>query len=98
VSESDEAVNTKVLSLRRLTLQPSKMQVMLNYNTGIRKSNMFLCFPCMATLTGFLKKIYLLFIYYYFIYECTVAVFRHTRSGHRIPLQMSVSHHVVAGI
>jgi len=38
-------------------------------------------------------KIYLLIIYKY-----TVAVFRHTRKGHQIPLQMVVSHHVVAGI
>jgi hypothetical protein len=29
--------------------------------------------------------------------EYTEAVFRHTRRGHRIPLQMVVSHHVVAG-
>ena len=36
-----------------------------------------------------------LFIYY--LYECTVAVFRYTRRGHQIPLQMVVSHHVVAG-
>jgi hypothetical protein len=33
----------------------------------------------------------------YNVYEYTVAVFRHTRRGHRIPLQMVVSHHVVAG-
>jgi hypothetical protein len=26
-----------------------------------------------------------------------VAVFRHTRRGHQIPLQMVMSHHVVAG-
>jgi hypothetical protein len=32
-----------------------------------------------------------------YLYECTVAVFRHTRRGHRIPLQMVVSYHVVAG-
>jgi hypothetical protein len=31
------------------------------------------------------------------VYEYTVAVFRHTRRGHHIPLQMVVSHHVVAG-
>jgi hypothetical protein len=31
------------------------------------------------------------------MYEYTVAVFRHTRRGHRTPLQMVVSHHVVAG-
>jgi hypothetical protein len=29
---------------------------------------------------------------------CTVAIFRHTRRGHLIPLQMVVSHYVVAGI
>jgi hypothetical protein len=40
----------------------------------------------------FLKKD--LFIY---LNEYTVAVFRHTRRGHQIPLQMVVSHHVVAG-
>jgi hypothetical protein len=39
----------------------------------------------------FLKR----FIY---VYEYRVAVFRHTRGGHRIPLQMAVNHHVVAGI
>jgi hypothetical protein len=38
---------------------------------------------------------YVLFIYY--LYEYTVAVFRHTRKEHQIPLQMVVSHHVVAG-
>jgi hypothetical protein len=39
-----------------------------------------------------LKKIYL-----FYVYECTVSLFRHTREGHQIPLQMGVSHHVVAG-
>jgi hypothetical protein len=33
----------------------------------------------------------------YHLYEYTVAVFRHSRRGHRIPLQMVVSHHVVVG-
>jgi hypothetical protein len=41
----------------------------------------------------FFKKIYLFIICKY-----TVAVFRHTRRGHQILLQMAVSHHVVAGI
>jgi hypothetical protein len=39
-----------------------------------------------------LKKIYL-----FNVYEYTVAVFRHTRREHQISLQMTVSHHVVAG-
>jgi hypothetical protein len=41
----------------------------------------------------FLKKIYLFIICKY-----TVAVFRHSRRGSRISLQMVVSYHVVAGI
>jgi hypothetical protein len=40
----------------------------------------------------FFKKIYL-----FYVYEYTVAVIRHTRRGHQTPLQMVVSHHVVAG-
>jgi hypothetical protein len=43
-------------------------------------------------LVGFFLKITLLIIY-----KHTVAVFRHTRRGHQISLQMVVSHHVVAG-
>ena len=39
-----------------------------------------------------------LFFYLFYLYEYTVMVFRHTRRGHQIPLQMVVSHHVVAGI
>jgi hypothetical protein len=31
-----------------------------------------------------------------YVYEYTVAVFRHTRRGHWIPLQLVVSYHVVA--
>jgi hypothetical protein len=40
----------------------------------------------------FKKKFYL-----FYICEYTVAVFRQTKRGHLIPLQMVVSHHVVAG-
>ena len=55
--------------------------------------------------------LYLFFFYWLFIYSFiykdlliiiiwnhTVAVFRHTRRGHQISLQMVVRHHVVAGI
>jgi hypothetical protein len=35
-------------------------------------------------------------IYLYYLYEHITAVFRHTRRGHQIPLQMVVSHHVDA--
>jgi hypothetical protein len=37
-------------------------------------------------------------IYLFIICKYTVAVFRHTRRGSHISLQMAVSHHVVAGI
>jgi hypothetical protein len=37
------------------------------------------------------KKIYL-----FYVYEYVVTIFRHPRRGHWIPLQMVVSHHVVA--
>jgi hypothetical protein len=37
-------------------------------------------------------------IYLFIICEFTVAVFRHSRRGCQISLQMVVSHHVVAGI
>jgi hypothetical protein len=37
-------------------------------------------------------------IYLFIICEHTVAVFRHTRRGHQITLQMVVSHHVVSGM
>jgi hypothetical protein len=36
-------------------------------------------------------------IHLFYLYEYTVAVFRYTRRGHQIPLQMVVSHHIVAG-
>ena len=40
----------------------------------------------------FFKKNYL-----FYVYEYTDTVFRHTRRGHQIPLQVVGSHHVVAG-
>jgi hypothetical protein len=46
-----------------------------------------------VSLLLFFLKIYLLLYV-----SDTVAVFRHTRRGHQISLQMVVSHHVVAGI
>jgi hypothetical protein len=37
------------------------------------------------------------FIYLFYVYEYTIALFRHTRRGYQTPLEMVVSHHVVAG-
>ena len=42
---------------------------------------------------GFLK----IYLFSYFMYEYTIAIFRHTRRGYWTLLQMVVSHHVVAG-
>jgi hypothetical protein len=47
-----------------------------------------------ANLSGTFKKIN---YYLFYVYEYTIAIFRHTRRGNWIPLQMVVSHHVVAG-
>ena len=44
----------------------------------------------MSSLSFFLKN------YLFNVYEYIVAVFRHTRRGHQILLQMVSSHHVVA--
>ena len=46
-----------------------------------------------------LKKVAFMFLYLnlFYFYEYTIAVFRHTRRGHWIPLQMVASHYVVAG-
>ena len=38
-----------------------------------------------------------LFIYLFYAYEYIIAIFRYIRKEHQIPLQMVVSHHVVAG-
>jgi hypothetical protein len=48
----------------------------------------YLKFP---RIISFLKKKRL-----FYVCEYTVTVFRHTRRGHQISLQMVVSHHVVA--
>jgi hypothetical protein len=45
----------------------------------------------------FLKKIVIYFYFLFYVCEHIVAAFRRTRRGHQIPLQMVVSHHVVAG-
>jgi hypothetical protein len=50
--------------------------------------------PSFSSSFFFLKKSYLFII----IYKYIVAVFRHIKRRHQIPLQMVVSHHVVAGI
>jgi hypothetical protein len=36
-------------------------------------------------------------VIYFILYKYTVAVLRHIRGGHQIPLWMVVSHHAVAG-
>jgi hypothetical protein len=34
---------------------------------------------------------------YFYVYEYTIVIFRHTRRGRQITLKMVLSHHVVAG-
>jgi hypothetical protein len=58
-------------------------------NKQTKKPKKFIC------LFLIFKEIYFMYVSIYD--EYTVAVFRHTRRGLQIPLQMVVSHHVVAG-
>jgi hypothetical protein len=43
------------------------------------------------------EPILLTFFFIFSFYVCVYTVFRHSRGGHQIPLQMVVSPHVVAG-
>jgi hypothetical protein len=52
-------------------------------------------FIMLIILTSSFKKY--LSIYLFSVCEYTVAVLRNTRRGHQIPLQVVVSHYVVAG-
>jgi hypothetical protein len=51
---------------------------------------------------GLLSFFFFFFFFFlkdlFIICKYTVAIFRHSRRGHQILLQMVVSHHVVAGI
>jgi hypothetical protein len=62
-----------------------------NYNSVDRKLTLFF-----EALNFFFFFFFFLKIYLFYVCEYTVAIFRHTRRGHQIPLQMVVSHHVVA--
>ena len=42
-------------------------------------------------------QMYFPIIYLFYVYEYMVAVFRNTRRGHQVPLQMVMDHHVFAG-
>jgi hypothetical protein len=64
----------------------------LNFSITTYLFTCLLLFPDIY-LSTFLKKI---FIYLFNVYDCTVAIFRHTRRGHQIPLQMVMSPNVVA--
>ena len=69
----------------------------LTWTWGLRiwkdgKTTVWCCRQLYFSFTVLFLKIYL-----FYLYEYTVTVFRHTRRGHWIPLQMVVRHHVVAG-
>jgi hypothetical protein len=60
-------------------------------------SVMVLSFLSLFLIVCYTEVIIFLKNYLFYVYEYTVAVFRHTRRRHWLPLQMVVSHHVVAG-
>jgi hypothetical protein len=47
--------------------------------------------------TGFFSILFF-FLRFIYLHEYTIALTRHTRRGHQIPLQMVMSHHVLVGI
>jgi hypothetical protein len=77
------------------TSRPSEVQASLSYLQSQTLS---------IDRKGWVKKVFLAFtifffkIYLFIICKYTVAVFRHSRRGSQVSLQMVVSHHVVAGI
>jgi hypothetical protein len=60
--------------------------------TGIKLSHRVATKTAFVSFSFSFSKIHL-----FYVHEYTVAVFRHTRRGHRIPLQMVMNHPVVAG-
>ena len=56
---------------------------------------MYMYVGLVAHTGALLARFHFRFIYLFNMYEYTVAVFRHTKRGHLIPLQMVVSQHVV---
>ena len=52
--------------------------------------------PCFKSLFVCLFVCLIDWLIFFYVCEYTVPLFRHTRRGHRIPLQMAVSHHVGA--
>ena len=73
--------------------QISEFEAILVYRVSSRTARATQRNPISNKQTNKQKKIYL-----FYVYEYSVAVFRHTRRGHQISLQMVVSHHMVAGI
>jgi hypothetical protein len=68
---------------------PSEEQwVLLTTEPSLQPVIAFLSINCVYNFLTF-NIIYLLYLY-----EYTVAVFRHTRRGHQVPLQMVLNHHV----
>ena len=65
-----------------MSMSPSPLEWQCLYCGQIVKYITYFCF--------------VLFFKMYFLCEYIVAVYRHTRRGCQIPLQMVVSHHVVA--
>ena len=83
-----------------LCLDPSKFSFYMDsvLNNFLRCSRKPITSCCFLFLFFFIKD---LFIYLFIYLTCVSALlltFRHTRKGHQMPLQMAVSHHVVAGI
>jgi hypothetical protein len=84
-----------------LCLQPTQISFLSFFFFHLVQSFWTQSYGCISPFFFFLKInlnfIFLIMYFLFYLYEYTVTVFRYSRRGHQIPLQMVVSHHVVAG-
>jgi len=84
-------------SITQKYLYTSYMHSKSDANPSGKEPIFLFCIISGAAISFFFYSFFQRFIYLFYVYEYTVSVFRHIRRGDRIPLQMVVSHHVVAG-
>jgi hypothetical protein len=78
--------------------QISDFEASLVYRVSSRTARATQRNPVSKKKIRFRGFLFFLNIYLFYVYEYTVAVFRHTRKGHQTSLQVVVSHNMVAGI
>ena len=84
------------LTVLELLSRPGWLRIHNNIPASVSPHPPVLRLKVCATMPGPVRLFFSFFkISLFYVCEYTVAVFRHNRRGHHIPLQMVVSHHVV---